>query len=403
MPLSVRPIPYEVPAYSLTGDLLSYRTCGLQYRYQNRGALPPSKPVQLWFGQFIHGVMEEAYRAWRQHNWTFPWSDDQLQPIIELIIRRLDAKGTHFQRFQLLSIAIERAFVAINTWGPSLFPTISEAEVSLRGIREMPPGTATLRQSNYYEVHGIVDVMTSVQLTTISDPNPIVRAVLDSLVTQTYEVIVDYKGMRRPSINDSANTSWQDHEEQVLTYSWLRAQQPGSSQVRSGILLYLNELVPSVEDMDQLYADLTNNPNTTDVMPVGTDLETALDWPRAKRLWTQPMSNWVDAVENWWRTGREATPPMPFPRLPTLPGILSEEYRRQRSFRQIAVAPNEVDSSLQSFDSDISEIEAAVANESMGVRITQAWPARPRPQTCTACDFKTFCPASTYRGAPVAP
>lgn len=403
MPLSVRPLPYEVPAYSLTGDLLSYRTCGLQYRYQNRGALPPSKPVQLWFGQFIHGVMEEAYRTWREHNWAFPWSDDQLQPIIDLIIRRLDAKGTHFQRFQLLSIAVERAYTSVNTWGPFLFPTISEAEVSLRGIREMPPGTATLRQSNYYEVHGVVDVMTSVQLTTISDPNPIVRAVLDSLVTQTYEVIVDYKGMRRPSINDRDSTSWQDHEEQVLTYSWLRAQQPGSSQVRSGILLYLNELVPSVDDMDQLYTDLTNNPITTDIIPSADDLAAVMSWHNTKRRWTEPMSNWVAEVETWWRTGREANPPTPFPRLPTLPGMLSQDYRRLRSFRQITVAPNEVDSSLQSFDSDISEIEAAVANESRGARITQAWPARPRAQTCTACDFKTFCPASTYRGAPVAP
>ena len=96
MQLSRARSPYTIPSYSLTGDLLAYLNCGLQYRYQNRGSLPPSTPVQLWFGEFIHAVMEEAYLRWDRAvaPRTFPWDwATTVRPVELEVFRRLRASG----------------------------------------------------------------------------------------------------------------------------------------------------------------------------------------------------------------------------------------------------------------------------------------------------------------------
>ena len=98
MKLSTKSKEYIIPEYSLTGDLLSFLTCNLQYRYQNKGNLPPSMPVQLWFGEFIHGALEEAFLKWKKFSkegsLEFPWDwESEIYPIEELITSRLKVKG----------------------------------------------------------------------------------------------------------------------------------------------------------------------------------------------------------------------------------------------------------------------------------------------------------------------
>lgn len=384
MPLSVREQPYKIPEYSLTGDLLAYLTCGLQYRYHNRGSLPPSTPVQLWFGEFIHSVMEEAYLEWQQNQQRrrFPWSwNPEIREIELRINQRLRARGLNppprlfcpydpsFNRHGWCSdtnhphklIASERAEAAINTWGQHLFPIIDEAEVRLKGIRDMPNYQPTVSRCNYYGITGVVDVISSVNLQNAPSGNLILhylhqntelQQIITNLTSSEYEIIIDYKGMRRPPTNDP---TWQHHEWQILTYAWFRSQQPHSIPIVAGILFYFNELALSQEDMRELRNDVDNN--RTDVIPQGMDLQT---------------------IQNW---RRNTSPPVP-----------SRPFREQRSIRIVPVDDSRIQNSLQQFDRVVGNIESCVISEMSGKNISHSWSPNPIERNCTACDFKTFCP-----------
>src|SRR5262249_5162635 len=143
MTLSVRPKVYTLPSYSLTGDLLGYLRCGLQYRYTRIGKLPSARPVQLWFGEFIHGVLEESFRRYRDsvHKGKPslpPWPTSELDDIRKLIKARLGARGLYAWTPDLEQLGNERANVAVQELGPHLFPLIHRAEVRLTGARLLP-------------------------------------------------------------------------------------------------------------------------------------------------------------------------------------------------------------------------------------------------------------------------
>ncbi len=394
MTLSIRPEPYIIPEYSLTGDLLSYLNCGLQYRYYNRGSLPPATPVQLWFGEFIHGVLEEAYLNWRDQglrHFPLDWLQ-QIRPLEMQIHRRLIARGLFpppnlFCPYDALNqsagicpdanhphrlLASKRAEAAINTWGQYLFPLVDQAEVRLTGIRDMPGYKPKTSRSNYYGVTGIVDVLSSVNLNKAPRGNlilhfirnfPDIENIIKNLPKQEYEIIIDYKGMKRPSTTDPA---WKYHEWQVQTYAWLRQQQPGAKRVAAGIIFYLNELVPSGEDIAQLADDIASS--STDLPPKGADLKAITSWKRGAAV----------------------------PRLST-------PYLEERSIRLFPITDYSKANSLREFDAVVSDIENSVLSEMQTGQINGSWQPKPAVRTCTACDFKTFCSKAAKPYAPTIP
>lgn len=397
MTLSTRPEPYIIPSYSLTGDLLSYLNCGRQYRYHNRGALPPSKPVQLWFGQFIHGVMEEAFRRWGDQRaamlggggvgplLSFPWDTVTLEGLEQDIINRLAAQGLLYRNRQMLELSRERARTMINVIGRHLFPLIDSAEVRLQGIRDMPTLRGAAPRSNYYEVTGVVDVLTSLRLASADPSNLLLQALLaNPTVQQTvaasrspngkgggeFEIILDYKGMRRPSSDPSSNTL-QRYEWQLQTYAWLRDQQADARPVLAGILIFVNELVPSRTDMESLWDEVHAKPGVahTDVLPAGADASALSSWGKRKG-------------------------PLP---------ALSLDYRLRRAIHVVPITGAVVGHSLAEFDRVVAGIEASVSREAAGQRISASWEATPKTENCTVCDFKNFCDRSGMQGPPYAP
>jgi len=257
-------------------------------------------------------------------------------------------------------IASRRAEAAINTWAPYLFPLVHEAEVRLQGIRNMPNYRSGHSRCNYFGITGIVDVITSVNLLNANPGNLIlhyiqgnnaIQDIINNLSTDEYEIIIDYKGMRRPPIQSDL---WQYHEWQVHTYAWLRSQQIQSNVVVAGIVFYLNELVFSNSDIIELKADIISH--STDIMPQGLDLQRIQNWARGSTI-------------------------------PRLTGPLKEA----RSIRIIPCNTANINNSLQQFEHVVNDIENCVLTEMQGRDIPSVWRPIPNQRNCTVCDFKTFC------------
>jgi hypothetical protein len=135
-----------------------------------------------------------------------PWPETDVRQIAERISNRLKAQGLLARSRKLEKIGFDRAELAINLLGPFLLPLINRVEVRLSGARmidrsKMPGRWAETRNLDRYELVGVVDVVSHVELQRVRAANPIVDAIRRVLpvLPEKFEIIVDYKGMRRPA------------------------------------------------------------------------------------------------------------------------------------------------------------------------------------------------------------
>lgn len=339
----------------------------------------------MWYGEFIHGMLEEAFLLWRNSKPAFPWPYTEVstdtrpgppEPGLEPhdirsigwpIETSLAQQGKRARSRDARASAYRRAATAINTLGPTLFHLIETNEQKIIGTRELPSQEAPTveRRADQYGLKGIIDVLSQVTLSSTHSDNAI-RAAVAEIVDDTdgaYEVIVDYKGSRRPPVSDDPRSEWQLGQWQVLTYAWLRQRQPEARPVAACVLVYVNELSPGGGDYTRLLADI--NQSRTDVFP-------------------EPNSDDDNRL-------RAYTPG-------TEPG-LSAEFLLKRALRVIPVTDAAIEEATTAFDGIVSRIEHRVATEAADGSIRTVWEANCTEEaTCVACDFKEGCEHAVARG-----
>jgi hypothetical protein len=302
-----------------------------------------------------------------------------MDEMCQLVNKRVAAQGLFPWSQDLEELGYKRAKMAVNELGVLLFPMISKAEVRLTGARPLPkdliPTQYQTREADRYEVSGIVDVITHVEL---HDPglqnNQLLRLILQGIqrdVPDSFEVIIDYKGMRRPPKTVAENTLsfWEIYAWQTQTYAYLRGKQQESLPVVAGVLIYLNELLPTRRDMLRLKQEIAMG--TTDVLP---------------EKWS-----WEARLLNSWRSGQ------PVPDLPL-------DYRLKRAIRVVTVDNNSIQGALRKFDETVARIEICRGKEIEQRRMLATWEKNNSDaETCVVCDARTFCPSYSSETSPKLP
>jgi hypothetical protein len=149
----------------------------------------------------------------------------------------------------------------------------------------------------------------------------------------------------------------------------LRGAHEDSLPVVAGVILYLNELLPTRRDVSRLRQEI--KAGQTDIVPA-------------------PGSE-TDKILKAWKEKDE---------VPTLP----LDYRIARTMRVVPIDDIVIQKSLRSFDEVVARIEICRGKELQESKVLSTWEKNPSDEsTCTACDARTFCPSYQKETAPKLP
>ena len=164
--------------------------------------------------------------------------DHDIARITSRVEGRLGREGLRAISASERESAYRQIGIAVNQFGPDLFPMIESAERKFSGTREVPFDSGRM-----YEVTGVLDTLSNVRFVKSHADNLVQRNLIAHLPKldsekDDFEVIIDYKGTHSPSIERLERDKFQ-----VQTYAWLRKQQPDSPPVKAAMVIYVRELL----------------------------------------------------------------------------------------------------------------------------------------------------------------
>jgi hypothetical protein len=232
------------------------------------------------------------------------------------------------------------------------------------------------RDIERYEMLGVIDVVTQVELFKPEfRGNKLLELMVEQLESNPpaeFEVIVDYKGMKRPDMAEKGTTHADIYEWQVHTYANLR-QTLSTKKVIAGVLIYLNELVPTKTDFKRLQQALRRKDKDVILPEPGSEDETIL--------------------RDWKPKGSEDDAP-----------LLSLDFRLKRAVRVISISDESISKSLLEFDKTVGRIERCIAEEARTGCVMSSWEKNAAHEpTCEACDSRTYCTEFKGMSAPRLP
>ncbi|WP_295542269.1 hypothetical protein [uncultured Thiohalocapsa sp.] len=238
----------------------------------------------------------------------------------------------------------------------------------MRGARLLPGSVKPVvsRDIDRYEMLGVIDVVSEIELFRRPDlrGNPLLELIVEELPgtpPAEFEVIIDYKGMKRPDLDDGHTGFSHIYDWQIHTYAHLRGLLT-TKPIIAGVLVYLNELAPTRSDF--------------------FDLRRALRQGTPGVLVPEPNTDDADLLLNWKASKPGEEPP-----------LLSFPFRLRRAIKVVPVDDASMQSALKQFDDTVGRIETCITQEAQSGRIISSWEKNPsHDPTCEACDSNTYCP-----------
>ena len=183
---------------------------------------------------------------------------------------------------------------------------------------------------------GVIDIVTQIELfSPKARGNKLIELVVEDLPNdppEEFEVIVDYKGMKRPEDAGVDKKMLQIYDWQVYTYAHLRSTLK-TKPIIAGVLIYLNELVPTKTDP--------------------YDLRRAVKEKLKGIIVPEPGSEDEETLLKWKGANKDEQPP-----------ILSIDFRLTRTIRVVPIDDTSKKQSLKAFDNTVGRIEQCIAKES---------------------------------------